>query len=124
MTSHCCRTALSACIAAALALLATGCAAPGSGNAGITASENSVAKVSNVGFLSEPAKLKVQPANGGFLCWRQAGIDWKSYDKVMIERIQVYVTPGERAEPDRSERPQGADRLLPQRAGQEPVARA
>src|SRR6478735_9827863 len=75
------------------AVLATGCAAPGSGNAGTTASENSIAKVSNVGFLSDPAKLKVQPANGGFLCWRQAGVDWRSYDKVMIERIKVYVTP-------------------------------
>lgn len=87
------RTSLLACLAAAMTLMATGCAAPGSGNAGITASENSVAKVSNVGFLSDPARLTVQPDNGGFLCWRQPGIDWKRYDKVLIERIQVYVTP-------------------------------
>jgi hypothetical protein len=81
-----------ACLALAASLV-TGCAAPGSGNAGVTASENNLAKVSNVGFLSDPGKLKVQPANGGFLCWRQAGVDWRSYDKVMIERIKVYVTP-------------------------------
>lgn len=87
------RTSLGACLAVALTLLATGCATPGSGNAGITASENSLAKVSNVGFLSDPAKLKAQPDNGGFLCWRQPGINWKTYDKVLIERIQVYVTP-------------------------------
>jgi hypothetical protein len=55
------RASMLGCLAAAMALLATGCAAPGSGNAGITASENSVAKVSNVGFLSDPAKLRVQP---------------------------------------------------------------
>ncbi|MDM0011676.1 DUF3313 domain-containing protein [Variovorax sp. J22P168] len=88
------RASLPACLAAAaFALLATGCAAPGSGNANITASENNVAKVSNVGFLSDPGKLRAQPANGGFLCWRQAGVDWRVYDKVMIERIKVYVTP-------------------------------
>ncbi|MDM0109487.1 DUF3313 domain-containing protein [Variovorax sp. J22R24] len=92
MTSHFHRSSFSACIATALALLATGCAAPGSGNAGITASDD-LAKVSNVGFLTEPGKLKAQPANGGFLCWRQAGVNWRSYDKVMFERIQVYVTP-------------------------------
>ena len=81
-----------ACLALAAAFV-SGCAAPGSGNAGVTASDER-AKVSNVGFLTEPGKLKVQAANGGFLCWRQSGINWKSYDKVMIERIQVAFRPG------------------------------
>lgn len=50
-------------------------------------------KVASVGFLSDPNRLKATAATGGFLCWRQAGVDWKRYDKVMIERIQVYITP-------------------------------
>lgn len=99
MTSHFCRTSLGACAATAFALLATGCATPGSGNAGVTASDNSLANVSNVGFLSEPGKLKVQAANGGFLCWRQAGVNWKSYDKVMFERIKVYLAPATQQSP-------------------------
>ncbi|MDM0050477.1 DUF3313 domain-containing protein [Variovorax sp. J22R115] len=98
MTSHFRRIPLSACIAGAVALLLTGCATPGSGNAGITASDH-LAKVSNVGFLTEPGKLKVQAANGGFLCWRQAGVNWKSYDKVMFERIQVYLAPATEQSP-------------------------
>jgi hypothetical protein len=78
-------------IAIALALL-SGCAAPG-GGADVIASENSKDKVANVGFLSDPAKLKSVSANSGLLCWRQVGVDWKRYDKVMIERIQVYIRP-------------------------------
>ncbi|MDM0035883.1 DUF3313 domain-containing protein [Variovorax sp. J22P271] len=99
MTSRFGRPSLAASLALALALLASGCAAPGSGNAGVTASDNSLAKVSDVGFLTEPGKLKVQAASGGFLCWRQAGVDWRRYDKVMIERIQVYVTPANAPSP-------------------------
>jgi len=80
------------CIAVLATVLASGCATQGSGSAGITASDNKSAKVANVGFLSEPERLKSQAANGGFLCWRQSGIHWKDYDKVMIERIQVYLS--------------------------------
>jgi len=79
------------CVAMVATLLASGCATQGAGSAGITASDNKVAKVANVGFLSEPGRLKSQPGNGGFLCWRQSDIRWKDYDKVMIERIQVYL---------------------------------
>jgi len=28
------------------------------------------------------------------LCWRDANVSWKSYDKVLIECIQVYLAPG------------------------------
>ena len=87
------------CVALAATLLAAGCAAPGSGNAGVTASDNSIAKVANVGFLSDPGRLKVQVANGGFLCWRQPNVDWRRYDKVMIERIKVYITPSANQQP-------------------------
>ncbi len=34
------------------------------------------------------------PGGGGMLCWRDAGGDWKQYDKVLFERIQVYLKPG------------------------------
>jgi hypothetical protein len=28
------------------------------------------------------------------LCWRETGVDWRQYDKVMFERMQVYLKPG------------------------------
>jgi hypothetical protein len=72
----------------------SGCAAPAGsgGTSAVTASDNT-AKVASVGFLSDPGRLKTTAESGGFLCWRQAGVDWRRYDKVMIERIQVYITP-------------------------------
>jgi len=79
------------CITTGAALLA-GCATPTAGT-NVIASENSKDKVPSVGFLSDPGRLKAVPADGGLLCWRQAGVDWKQYDKVMIERIQVYLKP-------------------------------
>ncbi|RZL87391.1 MAG: DUF3313 domain-containing protein [Variovorax sp.] len=82
---------LPACCAAVLALCA-GCAGPG-GGANVVASENTKDKVANVGFLSDPGRLKATAVSGGLLCWRQTGVDWKRYDKVMIERIQVYLKP-------------------------------
>ena len=82
---------LLACSAAVVALL-SGCAGPG-GGANVVASENAKDKVANVGFLSDPARLKATSVSGGMLCWRQSGVDWKRYDKVMIERIQVYLQP-------------------------------
>lgn len=69
-----------------------GCAGPGAG-ANVVASENAKDKVANVGFLSDSGKLKSVAATGGLLCWRQAEVDWKRYDKVLIERIQVYIKP-------------------------------
>lgn len=80
-----------ACIAAGAALLA-GCATPSTGT-NVVASENAKDKVPSVGFLSDPGRLRAVSADGGLLCWRQASVDWKRYDKVMIERIQVYLKP-------------------------------
>lgn len=74
------------------ALLA-GCSTPGSSSTGIVASNNAEAKISKVGFLSEPGRLKPTPGGEGFLCWLQPDVRWGSYDKVMIERIQVYLEP-------------------------------
>jgi hypothetical protein len=77
---------------ASLGLLA-GCATPSAGGNAVTASDISSAKVTDVGFLSAPGQLKPSAAAGGALCWRQAKVDWHRYDKVMFERIQVYLTP-------------------------------
>ena len=79
------------CVATGAALIA-GCATPSTGT-NVVASENAKDKVASVGFLSDPSRLRAVPADGGLLCWRQAGVDWTRYDKVMIERIQVYLRP-------------------------------
>jgi hypothetical protein len=95
-----CRSALRRPGAGALciALLLGGCAASGpggeGGGAGTIASEASVANVRRVGFLTDYGRLRPAPGGGGLLCWRDAGVDWKRFDKVMFERIQVYLKPG------------------------------
>ncbi|HEY2255373.1 MAG TPA: DUF3313 domain-containing protein, partial [Variovorax sp.] len=75
-----------------VAVFLAGCAAPGNGGS-VIAPEDSKDKIADVGFLTDPGRLKITSASGGLLCWRQAGVDWKRYDKVMIERIKVYITP-------------------------------
>lgn len=92
--------------AAALgASLVIGCAAPGGtgGTGGATstattsgtvASEATAANVRRVGFLTDYAKLRAMPGGGGVLCWRETGVNWAQFDKVMFERIQVYLKPG------------------------------
>ncbi len=86
-----------------LAALLCACAAPGgggsSGSAGIVASEATTANVARVGFLTDYSKLQPMPGGGGMLCWRGANVDWKRYDKVLIERIQVYLAPGSAQKP-------------------------
>ncbi len=85
------------------AMLLAGCASTGGGagsgaSAGgggtIVASEATSSNVARVGFLTDYAKLAPAPGGGGVLCWRDAGVDWKAFDKVLIERIQVYLAPG------------------------------
>ena len=83
------------------AMLMGGCAAPGptanapnGGTAGTVASEVTAANVRRVGFLTDYSRLQPMPGGGGMLCWRSAGIDWKQFDKVMFERIQVFLKPG------------------------------
>jgi len=85
----------------------SGCAAPGgtagsgsaaaassASTAGTVASEATSANVARVGFLTNYARLQPMPDGGGMLCWRQPGVNWRGYDKVMIERIQVAFRPG------------------------------
>jgi len=82
-------------------LLVGGCAAPtsggnavGAGNTGTVASETTLANVRRVGFLTNYDKLQAMPGGGGMLCWRSADSRWNQYDKVMFERIQVYLSAG------------------------------
>jgi len=78
-----------------------GCATPGAGGgsagstgaSGIVASEATAGNVRRVGFLTDYARLRPMPGGGGMLCWRDAGVDWKQYNKVLFERIQVYLQP-------------------------------
>jgi len=82
-------------------MLLGGCASTGmnsmtSGAAasGTVASETTIANVRRVGFLTDYARLKPMPGGGGMLCWRSAGVNWKKYNGVLFERIQVYLKPG------------------------------
>jgi hypothetical protein len=84
----------------------TGCASSGgsanlgsAGGANVVASEATVANAARVGFLTDYAKLQPMPGGGGVLCWRGAAINWKSYDKALIERIQVYLSRGDTQNP-------------------------
>jgi len=89
----------------AVVLVLAGCASQGpassgTGSAGSTAtsgtvaSEATAANVRRVGFLTDYSRLRAMPGGGGILCWRDAGVDWKTYTSVMFERIQVYWKPG------------------------------
>lgn len=88
--------------ATAIAILLSGCATPtaggtaavGTGGSGIVASEATAANVRRVGFLTNYARLQPTPGGGGVLCWRDGDANWKQYNKVMFERIHVYLKPG------------------------------
>jgi hypothetical protein len=91
--------------ALAVAILLSGCAAPtgggssgssgtsGTSGSGVVASEATAANVRRVGFLTDYARLTPMPGGGGMLCWRDMGANWKQYNKVLFERIQVYLQP-------------------------------
>ena len=81
-------------VASALVLSSCGSTGPTGGSGTIVASDATASNVARVGFLSDYSKLAPSPGSGGMLCWRDANINWKSYDKVLIERIQVYLKPG------------------------------
>lgn len=79
-------------------LLLSGCSSPGGNSlttgaaaSGTVASEISAATVRRVGFLTDYARLKPMQDGGGMLCWRNADVNWKQYNKVLFERIQVYL---------------------------------
>lgn len=96
------RLVQTAAIVAAAVLTLAGCASPGGGapagapssagsGSAVVASDVSAASVRRIGFLTDYARLS--PAPFGGLCWRESGMDWRQYTKVMFERIQVYLAP-------------------------------
>ena len=106
-TTH--HLSMRATVAGALAatLLAGGCASPGAGgtavgagNTGTVASEATLANVRRVGFLTDYDRLAAAPGGGGALCWRSPDARWSQYDKVMFERIKVYLNAGATAPVD------------------------
>lgn len=46
--------------------------------------------VNSSGFLSNYEQLKPMGGDGEAKSWRRSDVDWKKYDKVFIERIQVF----------------------------------
>jgi hypothetical protein len=64
------------------------------GTAGTVASEATAANVRRVGFLTDYTRLRPMPGGGGLLCWRDSGVNWKQYDKIMFERVQVFLKGG------------------------------
>ena len=66
----------------ALTLL-SGCAATGTSGSGATAKQNR--------FLSKPELLVPVAGGDGARSWRAENVDWKVYDKVFFDRIQVFV---------------------------------
>ncbi|MEO8345535.1 MAG: DUF3313 domain-containing protein [Betaproteobacteria bacterium] len=88
--------------AVATAIVLGGCSTGGTsttggGAPGVVASDASA--IARTGFLSDYARLRPAPNGEGMLCWRDDNVDWKRYDKVMIERIQVYIAPGAKPNP-------------------------
>ena len=80
-------------IAGATALL-SGCqtydAVLGSGTS-VTATDS--ARLTKSGFLTDYARLKPVAALGGIECWRDARMNPKQFDKVLISRIHVSIAP-------------------------------
>ena len=71
----------------------------GGGGSGTDAVAWDASAIKRSGFLSDYARLRPVAGAGGMLCWRDANVDWKRYDKVLFERIQVYVKPGDKPNP-------------------------
>jgi hypothetical protein len=69
------------------------------GGSGTDAVASDASAIRRSGFLSDYARLRSVAGAGGMLCWRDANVDWKRYDKVLFERIQVYLKPGDKPNP-------------------------
>lgn len=95
--------AIGVCILTSAALL-TACSSSsslslGGGEGGTSVVASDASAISRSGFLTDYARLRPAPGGAGMLCWRDANVDWKRYDKVLIERIHVYVKPGAKPNP-------------------------
>jgi hypothetical protein len=74
------------------ALLLGGCAGTSDN---VTASDPT--RITRTGFLTDYARLKRAPGGDGAICWRKGDLDWKQYDKVMINRILVTIKGDQQA---------------------------
>lgn len=76
--------------------LLSGCVTDGSAlgsGTSITASDKT--RMTQSGFLSDYTRLKTAPWGDGIECWRDANLDAKKYDKIMVSRILVSIKPAE-----------------------------
>jgi hypothetical protein len=90
-----------ACAAASLvisAALLSGCAStdsprsdPPAASARVTVTDPS--RLTRSGFLSSYERLAPTPRGGGIECWRDPRLDARKYDRVMISRIVVSLSP-------------------------------
>lgn len=62
------------------------------GGTGVTASDATLATHS--GFLTDYGRLSLVPGSDGARCWKQPGVAWKGYDRLLITRMQVTLKPG------------------------------
>lgn len=74
--------------------LLAGCVTDGSAlgdGTSITASDKT--RMTKSGFLSDYTRLKTAPWGDGIECWRDANLDAKKFDKIMVSRILVSIKP-------------------------------
>jgi len=67
--------------------------ASGLASAPASADDSAAKPVPRIDFLSDYDKLQPVADGGGSQCWRAEGVEWKKYDKVLIERMQVSIDP-------------------------------
>ena len=87
------------CSLLAAALLA-GCASTDSVmGSGTSVTATDTARLTRSGFLSDYARLRPTPWGNGIQCWRDASLDARKYDKVLVSRIVVSI----KAEPGKEQ---------------------
>ena len=89
------RTIRSIALAAGLFLffagLVAGCASTGAKSSG--SQPAATQPIENAGFLSDYDRLEKAAENSNARSWRNPDIDWKKYDKILIERMKVMLKP-------------------------------
>lgn len=75
--------------------LLPGCSSTGVMGSGTSVTATDPSRLTRSGFLSDYARLKPTDWGNGIECWRDATLDAKQYDKVMISRIVMSLKPKE-----------------------------
>lgn len=70
-------------------------AAPAWAQSGTSAAVTDARLLTRSGFLTDYDRLKKADWGDGVECWRDAGLDAKQYDKVMVSRIVVSLKPAD-----------------------------